>query len=178
MVCQEPLNLPNRPVSQGLRRQLHFGGIQVPLCLTSGAVDAEDRDWRTEDDDEQEDEDEGAECGKRGLSAAPAPDLFGSSHRSRLNRFVIEEAAQFVGEFLRGHVAAQALFFQALKANRLQIRRHAEIERARSHHLGIKHLVQDIGEGFAQEWRTASQTMIKDGTERIDVAIAANFATG
>ena len=36
-----------------------------------------------------------------------------------------KKAAQFVGQFLRGRVALARLFLQALKANRLQVRRNA-----------------------------------------------------
>ena len=57
------------------------------------------------------------------IAPAPAPRAFGARDGTRMDRFVAEETAEFVGQLLRGLVAARRFLFQALEADRFQVAR-------------------------------------------------------
>src|SRR5438876_11820545 len=107
----------------------------------TGAVDSEERYWRPNDHDENEDDDKSAECGEGGLAATPTPQPCGWANRVGEDRFVVKEAAQFVGEVFRGRVAAGRFLLEAFQANGLQSARDSWIEQPGRNRFGI----QDLG---------------------------------
>ena len=82
--------------------------------LGTGAVGSDDHYRRADDDDENQCDDKSAERGEGRLAATPTPRLAGGANGPGVDRFVLEEASQFVGKFFRGRVAARKFLFQAL----------------------------------------------------------------
>ena len=72
-----------------------------------------------------------------------------------------QEPAQFVRQGLRGGVAARGFLLQALQADRFQIARHAGIQQARRHGLGVRAPVRASGRASRPERAAAGQQVIQ-----------------
>ena len=91
---------------------------------------------------------------------------------------MFQETAQVLCQCTRVAVALIRPLFQALAADRFEVARDAGVEDARGDWVGGGDLVQGGGEGFGGEGRAASEEVVKDGAEGIDVAGRAGGLAG
>src|SRR2546426_995059 len=92
-----------------LLRRIHVGGVKAHLGQFSSLINAQCSDGRTDEDREQQQRCRGDEARQGGLSPAPTPRSFDTTHGSRMNRFATEETVEFVGQLLSALVAARRL---------------------------------------------------------------------
>src|SRR5262249_51956985 len=90
-----------------------FGLALVLFRFTLGAVDAQSGDGRSDAQEQKEREDESERTCQRRIAPAPAPDTFHASHRTGVDRFVAQETAEFVRQFLRGGETLRRFRFKA-----------------------------------------------------------------
>ena len=102
---------------------IHIGRISFPARgpLEAGHTDGGNR-RAGRDNGEQRD---GRR--QRGSAPAPAPHPLRCADRSRPDRLVAKEPAQFFCQFQRGGVAARGVFFEAFQADDLQVAGHARV---------------------------------------------------
>jgi hypothetical protein len=91
------------------------------------------------------------------------------AHPAGADRLARQEAPQVVGQFAGTGVAALRLLGQALQADRLQVARHARLERPRRHRLARLDLLQRLQQGGRLERRPAGQALVEDGAQGVDV---------
>src|SRR5689334_5459421 len=112
-------------IQRPIPAQLDFG--QAQLCLTRGrlrlrmrvfcpaplASDEQERRHEYEDNRTEQ-------SGQGGLAGAPAPEALEERNGSRLDWFITQETAQFIGQSSGRLVPFQSRFLQALHADRFQ----------------------------------------------------------
>jgi hypothetical protein len=85
------------------------------------------------------------------------------------DRLAVQVAAQVVGQFLRGRVAARRLLLEALQADDLQVARHRRVEPRGRGRVVLVDLAERLQDRRAQERRPAGEALVEDGAQRPDV---------
>src|SRR5437868_730097 len=78
--------------------QTHIGVVKTLLGAPTLAIDAKGRDGRADGYNQQEQDCGRKRSGQGWLASAPAPGLLETADGPRQDRFVAQEAAQFIGE--------------------------------------------------------------------------------
>jgi hypothetical protein len=161
---------------QGLAGEIDVGGVEVvarPGFAGLGATPLPGHAGKTGDQDQHGH----GECGRElGLPSAPANRFAQQPGRAGANRLILQETAQFVGEFPGGAITAGDLLLEALQADRLQVPRHAGVQQSGRNRLGGADLLEGFRDRVGLERRAPRNQAVQHGAERIDVAGRADLA--
>ena len=89
--------------------------------------------------------------------------------RPSLNRPVVEEPPQVVGQLGRGRVALLRVLLQTFQTDRLEVRRDLRLQRAHADRIAVPHLFQRVVNRASLERRTAGEKFVQDRAEGMDV---------
>jgi hypothetical protein len=113
--------------------------------------------------------------GHRRLAPAPAPQPPDLSHRPRLDRPMVQEAPQVVGQVEGAGVALARLLLQTLQADRLQVARHRRLQLSRRDRLASDDLLHRFQRTRPLERRPARQAFVEDRPQRVNVGCRADL---
>ncbi len=103
------------------------------------------------------------------IAPTPAGQSLDPADRPRTDRRAVQEAAQFVGQFLGGGIASGRLLVEALQGDRLQVAWHARVQLPERDRLLGADLHQGLHRVGGLEGRPAGQEVVEHGSQRVDV---------
>src|SRR5262249_7144371 len=98
--------------------------------LFARRVNSNKGDRRANGDDQQQENTSADGRSQTRLATTPASQLLGRSNGPRANRLIIQNSAQFLGQFPRRAVAPLRILLQTLRADRFQVARQFRIQQA------------------------------------------------
>ena len=93
------------------------------------------------------------------------------------DRITAQKAMQIFSECFGGVVALTGLFCEAFHDDCFQITRDLGCVFAEKRRLLLDHFENDVNGGGTDEWRTPTNTLIKRGTQAIDICAAVQLLT-
>ena len=118
---------------------------------------------------QQESEEDSQQGGGDGMASRPFEGPFPARRRSAADRLVIEEAAQFIGQFRCAGVTLARHFVEALQTNSIQIARAAGLVLARRRRFLELDLLENVHQRLALERRSAGEHFVEEGAQGVDV---------